>query len=71
VATPPAHLPLAALAAARAHLPTLQRLGCRTWGDLRALPRGGLVRRFGDGLLDALGQAFGEKPELYPWLTLP
>jgi protein ImuB len=29
------------------------------------------VRRFGDGLLDALDQAFGEKPELYPWLTLP
>lgn len=70
-ATPPDLLPLAALAAARAHLATLQRLGCRTWGDLRALPRGGLVRRFGDGLLDALDQAFGEKPELYPWLTLP
>ena len=71
VATPPAQLPLAALAAARVHLATLQRLGCRTWGDLRALPRGGLVRRFGNGLLDALDQAFGEKPELYPWLTLP
>jgi protein ImuB len=70
-ATPPAQLPLAALAAARAHLPTLQRLGCRSWGDLRALPRGGLVRRFGNHLLDALDQAFGEKPELYPWLTLP
>ena len=69
--TPPALLPLAALAAARPHLPTLERLGCRTWGDLRALPRGGLVRRFGDGLLDALDQAFGQKPELYPWLTLP
>ena len=70
-ATPPAQLPLAALAAARVHQPTLERLGCRTWGDLRALPRGGLVRRFGDGLLDALDQAFGQKPELYPWLTLP
>ena len=29
------------------------------------------MRRFGDGLLDALDQAFGQKPELYPWLTLP
>ena len=29
------------------------------------------MRRFGDGLLDALDQAFGEKPELYPWLVLP
>ena len=70
-ATPPALLPLAVLAAARPYLPTLERLGCRTWGDLRALPRGGLVRRFGDGLLDALDQAFGDKPELYPWRTLP
>lgn len=71
VATPPAHLPLAALAAARPHLATLQRLGCRTWGELRALPRDGLARRFGQGLLDALDQAFGEQPERYPWLTLP
>ena len=70
-ATPPAQLPLAALAAARPHLGTLQRLGCRTWGELRALPRGGLARRFGQGLLDALDQAFGEQPERYPWLTLP
>ena len=69
--TPPAQLPLAALAAARPHLVTLQRLGCRTWGELRALPRGGLARRFGQGLLDALDQAFGEQPERYPWLTLP
>ena len=69
--TPPAQLPLAALAAARPHLATLQRLGCRTWGELRALPRGGLARRFGQGLLDALDQAFGEQPERYPWLTLP
>ena len=36
-------LPLAALAAARAHVPTLERLGCRTWGQLRALPRAGVV----------------------------
>ena len=69
--TPPSQLPLAALAAARPHLPTLERLGCRTWGALRALPRGGLVRRFGDGLLDALDRAFGVRPEVYPWLTLP
>jgi protein ImuB len=69
--TPPAQLPLAALAAARPHLATLQRLGCRSWGELRALPRGGLARRFGQGLLDALDQAFGEQPERYPWLTLP
>ncbi|WP_342620959.1 DNA polymerase Y family protein [Rhodoferax sp. GW822-FHT02A01] len=64
-------LPLHTLAAAREHLPTLQRLGCNTWGQLRALPRGGLVRRFGAGLVDALDCAYGQRPEVYPWLTLP
>ena len=55
----------------RPHLPTLVRLGCRTWGDLRALPRGGLVRRFGADLVAALDRAYGQAPEVYPWLTVP
>ena len=66
-----ADLPLPTLAAARPHLATLARVGCTTWGQLRALPRGGVVRRFGAELLDALDRAFGLKPDLYPWLTLP
>jgi len=68
---PPGALPLQALAAARPHLPTLARLGCRTWGQLRALPRGGLARRFGAELVDALDRAYGLRPEVYPWITLP
>jgi len=64
-------LPLAALAAARAHVPTLERLGCRTWGQLRALPRAGLARRFGADLLSALDRAYGLQGEVYPWLRLP
>jgi protein ImuB len=64
-------LPLHCLAAARAHLPTLVRLGCHTWGQVRALPRGGVARRFGAGLVDALDRAYGSRAELYPWLTLP
>ena len=67
----PDDLPLTTLAAARPHLPTLTRIGCTTWGQLRALPRGGLVRRFGAELLDALDRACGIKPEIYPWLELP
>jgi len=67
----PDRLPLATLAQAKAHLPTLERIGCRVWGDLRALPRGGVARRFGAPLLDALDQAYGLKPEVYPWLLLP
>ena len=64
-------LPLHTLATALPHLGTLARIGCNTWGDLRALPRGGVARRFGAELLDALDRAYGLKPELYPWLTLP
>jgi len=67
----PDHLPLETLVDARAHLATLQRLGCQVWGDLRALPRGGVVRRFGAPLLDALDRAYALKPEVYPWLVLP
>ena len=70
-ATPPDDLPLAALAAAQAHLPTLERMGCTRWGHLRALPRGGVARRFGAALLDALDRAYGLKNDLHPWLTLP
>jgi len=64
-------LALSTLAEAHAHLATLERIGCRLWGELRALPRGGVVRRFGTPLLDALDRAYGLKPEVYPWLLLP
>ena len=69
--TAPDDLPLAALAAARPHLPTLARMGCSHWGQLRALPRGGVARRFGAPLLEALDRAYGRLPDLYPWLILP
>lgn len=67
----PDELPLHTLLAARPHLATLARLGCTTWGQLRALPRGGLARRFGAALVDALDQADGQRPDVYPWLELP
>ncbi len=55
----PHDLPLDLLSAAREHVPTLERTGCRTWGDLRTFPRPGLARRFGAALLDALDAASG------------
>ncbi len=67
----PAGLPLQVLTAAQAHGPILARAGIRTWGELRALPRVGVARRFGTGLLDALDAAWGERPERYTWLQLP
>lgn len=69
--TLPDDLPLHTLVAARPHLATLARLGCSHWGQLRALPRGGVARRFGAPLLAALDQAYGVVPDVYPWLALP
>jgi protein ImuB len=67
----PQGLPLSTFTAATAHLHTLERIGCTTLGQLRGLPRAGLGRRFGTELLQALDAACGQRPERYPWLTLP
>jgi protein ImuB len=67
----PDDLPLATLTAAQPHLHTLDRIGCTTLGQLRKLPRAGLGRRFGSGLLQALDCAYGQRAERYAWLTLP
>ena len=67
----PDGLPLQTLDAARAHVGTLARLGCRSWGALRALPRDGVARRFGDALLQALDCAYGERTDSHAWLQLP
>ncbi|RZL09655.1 MAG: DNA polymerase Y family protein [Rubrivivax sp.] len=64
-------LPLEALTSVASHQATLARLGCQTLGDVRRLPRGGMARRFGAGLLQALDQAYGNQPEQHVWETLP
>lgn len=66
-----AELPLHTLSALAAHADTLRQLGCRKLGDVLRLPRGGLSRRFGAGVLHALDAAFGQRPEAFDWLTLP
>lgn len=67
----PDSLPLDLLTAAVPHAAVLERTGTCTWGQLRALPRAGVSRRFGAALVDALDAAFGERPERYPWEVLP
>jgi protein ImuB len=47
----------------REHWEALQGMGLRQLADLRALPRSGLARRFGEALLDALDRARGERPD--------
>lgn len=64
-------MPLAALSAAAEHEALLERLGCRTLGQVHALPRAGLSRRCGAALVEALDQAYGERPESFDWLALP
>ncbi len=64
-------LPMQTLSATAPHLVTLTQLGCRTLGDLRKLPRGGISRRFDKLLLAALDQAYGLRPEVHAWFELP
>ena len=63
----PVHL----LGPGRAHWEGLQGMGLHTLADLRALPRSGLARRFGQGLLDDLDRAWGQRPDPRVWLQLP
>ncbi len=64
-------MPLAAVSAVSAHEVTLSQLGCRTLGDVRRLPRGGLSRRFAGAILDAMDRAYGLRPDAFTWVTLP
>lgn len=64
-------LPLTVLSATAPCRVTLAQLGCRTLGDVRRLPRGGIGRRFGKELLGALDQAYGLRPEAHDWVQLP
>jgi protein ImuB len=67
----PEGLPLSTFTAAVPHLGTLERIGVTTLGQLAALPRAGVSRRFGSELLQALDMAVGQRPERYQWLKLP
>jgi protein ImuB len=63
--------PVWLLGPGREHWEALQGMSLRTLSDLRALPRAGLARRFGAGLLDELDRALGLKADPRRWLALP
>ncbi len=63
--------PVWLLGPGREHWEALQGMGLRTLSDLRRLPRSGIARRFGQGLLDELDRALGSRPDPRDWVTLP
>jgi len=56
---------------ARPYAAWFDGIGCATLGDLRRLPRPGLLRRCGRELLDLLDAAYGLAPELHEWIAPP
>lgn len=62
-------LPLRAATPVLAEL--LHGIGCRTLGDVRALPRTGLQRRGGAELLALLDRAYGDAPDPQTWFEPP
>lgn len=64
-------LPLEVLSEVALHAELLRGLGCQTLGQVRALPRAGLARRFGAELSNALDRAHGLRPEVFDWQVLP
>lgn len=58
-----APLPVAVLRCDGETLEALAAIGVRTIGELLALPRGGVARRFGQRLLDLLDRALGRLPD--------
>jgi len=64
-------LPVAVTGLAPAALELLSSLGIRTIGGLMRLPREGVALRFGQGLLEELGQACGQAPEAREFFVPP
>ncbi len=56
-------LPVSLLPVEQAHRDAFSHVGCATLADLRGLPRSGIVRRFGGGILDLLAQAYGTRAD--------
>ncbi|MBJ7311058.1 Y-family DNA polymerase [Rugamonas sp. CCM 8940] len=64
-------LPCGLLPPARPYLDWFEGIGCRTLGEMRALPRPGLQRRCGAALLALLDDAHGRTVELFEWISAP
>ncbi|SAK77212.1 DNA polymerase [Caballeronia hypogeia] len=56
-------LPVSLVPSAHSHGNVFEQIGCATLADLRRLPRKGVARRFGQGILQWLAQAYGQAPD--------
>ncbi len=63
--------PISLFDAARAHASALQAMGLQRLADLLRLPRAGLARRFGEGLLGEIDRARGTRADPREWLAAP
>ncbi len=64
-------LPVESLECDARTLATLEAMGVRTLGEVLALPRAGLARRFGQELIDALDRALGTRPDPRAFFSPP
>jgi protein ImuB len=56
-------LPVSLVPSAESQGGAFEQIGCTTLADLRRLPRKGVARRFGPGILQWLAQAYGQAPD--------
>ncbi len=64
-------LPVGLLDQSQDTLASLEMVGAHTLGDCLRLPRAGMARRFGQGLLDELDRALGRLPEAREFFEPP
>ena len=64
-------LPVTLLEAEAKTFEALANIGVRSLGELLALPRAGVARRFGNSLLDQVDRALGLRPDPRTWYVLP
>src|SRR5690606_23107535 len=66
-----AELPVNLLASLESRRDTVEAIGLKVFRDLAHLPRNGLARRFGAGLLLEMDLALGRQPDIRPWHEAP
>lgn len=64
-------LPNDLLPSAVAHSEWFAGIGAKSLGDIRRLPRTGLMRRTSKVLVEEIDRAYGQAPEMFEWIKVP